>query len=51
VENRVDSEIWGQHANVNCHTSLSEELTKQLPLKDRRKNITQPPGGDYDRAA
>jgi hypothetical protein len=28
---------WGQYTNSNCQTSLREELTKQLPLKDRGK--------------
>jgi hypothetical protein len=28
---------WEQYTNSNCHTSLREELTKQLPLKDRKK--------------
>jgi hypothetical protein len=45
---RTDSRTGGQHTNLNHHTSLREELTKQLPLKDRRgkkeKNTTQPPG-------
>jgi hypothetical protein len=45
VDYKADSGIWGQYTNLNCHTSLREELTKQLPLKDRRKkkNTTQPP--------
>jgi hypothetical protein len=30
----------GQHTNINCHSPLREELTKQLPLKDRRKKQT-----------
>jgi hypothetical protein len=34
---RADSGTWGQCTSLNCHTSLSEELTKQLPLKDRRE--------------
>jgi hypothetical protein len=34
---RADSGTWGQHTNLNCHTPLREELTKQLPLKDRRQ--------------
>jgi hypothetical protein len=29
------SGTWGQHTNVNCHTSL--RVTKQLTLKDRGK--------------
>jgi hypothetical protein len=43
---RADSGTRGQHTNLNCHTPLREELTKQLPLKDRRKkkNTTQPQG-------
>jgi hypothetical protein len=42
---KLISGTWGQHTNLNCHTPLREELTKQLPLKDRRKNnITQTPG-------
>jgi hypothetical protein len=36
VDYRADLSL-GQHANLNCHTSLREELTKQLPLKDRSK--------------
>jgi hypothetical protein len=46
VDYRAHSRTKGQHTNLNCHTSLREQLTKQLPLKDRRKkaNITQPPG-------
>jgi hypothetical protein len=43
---KLISLTWGQHANLNCHTSLREQLTKQLPLKDRRRktlHISQPP--------
>jgi hypothetical protein len=31
-----------QYTNSNYHTSLKEELTKQLPLKDRRKPDKNP---------
>jgi hypothetical protein len=43
---KADSGTWGEHWNLNCHTSLTEELTKQLLLNNRRKkkNSTQPPG-------
>jgi vancomycin resistance protein YoaR len=46
---RTDFGTWGQHTNLNCYNPLREELTKQLPLKDKRKkpkksNSTQPPG-------
>jgi hypothetical protein len=29
--------LMPEHTNLNCQTSLRDELTKQLPLKDRRK--------------
>jgi hypothetical protein len=44
----------GQHANLNCLILLREELTKQLPLKDRRKNPNKhypTTWRDYDRAS
>jgi hypothetical protein len=46
VDNRADLGTWGQHTNLNGHMSLREELTKQLPLKDKRKRkkTTQSPG-------
>jgi hypothetical protein len=36
------TDLW----NLKSHTSLKEELTKQLPLKDRKKmkSLPQPPG-------
>jgi hypothetical protein len=42
VDYRADFLKKGQHANLNCNTSLREELTKQLPLKDRRKKNHYP---------
>jgi hypothetical protein len=40
------ADLQNLRTNLNCHTSLREELTKQLPLKDRRKTskTTQPTG-------
>jgi hypothetical protein len=34
---KLISWICRQYTNLNYHISLREELTKQLPLKDRRK--------------
>jgi hypothetical protein len=45
VDCRADLQNWGQHTNLNCHTSLREELTKQLLLKDRRKKKKTLPTG------
>jgi hypothetical protein len=38
------ADLW--NLRTTCNTSLREELTKQLPLKDRRKTseTPQPPG-------
>jgi hypothetical protein len=43
VSYRADPQNLRTHTNSNCHTSLKEELTKQLPLKDRRKTGKTPP--------
>jgi hypothetical protein len=45
VNYRADPQNLRKNANVNCHTSLREELTKQLPQKPgEKKNIAQTPG-------
>jgi hypothetical protein len=44
------SATWRPHANLNCHTSLRQKLTKQMVMKDRKKLTTQP-RGDYGRAS
>jgi hypothetical protein len=38
------ADLWNLRKtyNLSCHTSLRKEMTKQLPLEDRRrKNIKQ----------
>jgi hypothetical protein len=45
------SGMWGQHTNLNSHTSLRKELTKQLPLKDKKKKHYPATWQDYDRAS
>jgi hypothetical protein len=37
VATELFSRTWGQYTSSNHHTSLRKELTKQLPLKDRKK--------------
>jgi hypothetical protein len=39
---KLISGTWGQHINLNCHTPLRKQMTKQLPLKDRRKKQNTP---------
>jgi hypothetical protein len=57
---RADSGTQGQQTNLNCHTPLREELTKQLLLKEEKKQtlpsqfyLVSPtfcgtPGNDFD---
>jgi hypothetical protein len=51
---RADSRTSGQHTNLNCYTPLREELTKQLPLKDRNNKTKKhypTTWQDYDRTS
>jgi hypothetical protein len=52
VSYKADLQNLRTKTNSNCHTSVREELTKQLPLKDKRKTggTPQPLGETKTRA-
>jgi hypothetical protein len=45
----ISSRNWGQHSNLNCNTSLREELTMQLLLKEEILQVITEFHGDVSR--